>query len=115
MGATTPTHTLDPSIKTNKHQKPIQSDKGAKKLPLDTALPSHTMLISEGLAPQEEANLLNFLLRNKDVFTWSSFDLSRVSRSIIEHILHIKPSVRPKKQQLCKMSYEKTKAAKAEV
>jgi hypothetical protein len=38
-----------------------------------------------------------------------------VSRTIIKHSLGIDPSVRPKKQQLRKMSDEKTEAVKAKV
>jgi hypothetical protein len=73
------------------------------------------MLIGEGLAPQEEASLLDCLHRNKDVFACSSSDLVGVSRSIIEHRLHINPFVRPKKQHFRKMSGGKIEVAKAEV
>jgi hypothetical protein len=38
-----------------------------------------------------------------------------VSHTIIEHSSGIKPSVRPKKQRLRKMSDQKTEAAKAKV
>jgi hypothetical protein len=56
-----------------------------------------------------------YLSRNKDIFAWSALDLVGVNRTVIEHGLGIDPSVRPKKQRMCKMSDEKTKAAKAEV
>ena len=54
--------------KTDKPHNPIQCDEGAKRVPLDTALPIHAVLIGEGLAPQEETSLLDCPHRNKDVF-----------------------------------------------
>lgn len=59
-----PTHNLDTSAKTDRHQNLIQSDEGAKKLALHTALLNHAMLIGDDLAPQEEASLLDCLHRN---------------------------------------------------
>jgi hypothetical protein len=52
-----------------------------------------------------------FLNKNSDVFTWKTSDLTGVSRSIIEHKLHVNPSAK----LLHKMSDEKIIAAKAEV
>jgi hypothetical protein len=72
-------------------------------------------LIGKGLAPLEEASLLNYLCRNKDVFAWSSSDLVGVSQSIIERRLHINPSARRKKQRLRKMLDKKMEAAMADV
>jgi hypothetical protein len=72
-------------------------------------------MISEDLTPHDEERLLSCLSHNKDVFAWSALDLVGVSHAFIEHSLGIDPSVRPKKQQLRKMSDEKTEAAKAEV
>jgi hypothetical protein len=93
----------------------LQSNDGTKTVPLDPATPKQTVVISEDLTSQDEEKLISCLFRNKDVFAWSALDLVRVSRTIIEHSLSIDPSVRPKKQRLCKMSDEKTEAAKAEV
>jgi hypothetical protein len=84
-------------------------------VPLDLATPKQTVLISEDLSPNEEARLLSYLNRNKDVFAWSALDLVGVSRTIIEHSLGIDPSMYPKKERLRKMSDEKTEATKAEV
>jgi hypothetical protein len=93
----------------------LQSNDGTKTVPLDPATPKQTVVISEDLTSQDEEKLISCLFRNKDVFAWSALDLVRVSRTIIEHSLSIDPSVRPKKQRLCKMSDEKTEATKAEV
>jgi hypothetical protein len=72
-------------------------------------------MISEDLTPHDEGRLLSCLIRNKDVFAWSSLGLVGVSHAIIEHSFGIDPSVRPKKQQLRKMSDEKIEAIKVEV
>lgn len=55
------------------------------------------------------------MLKNKDVFAWSSRDLEGVCRDIIEHKLEISDKIKPKKQKLRKMSEEKVLAVKAEV
>lgn len=65
LGANALASNPDPSLKANKQQILIQSDKESKKLPLDTTLPNHAVLIGEGLAPQEETNLLDCLRRIK--------------------------------------------------
>jgi hypothetical protein len=93
----------------------LQSNDGTKTVPLDQATPKQTVIISEDLTSQDGERLISCLSRNKDVFAWSALDLVRVSRTIIEHSLGIDPSVRPKKQRLCKMLDEKTEATKAEV
>jgi ribonuclease HI len=101
---------------TNEHEKAqLQSNDGTKTVPLDQATPKQTVIISEDLTSQDEEKLISCLSRNKDIFAWSALDLVGVSRTIIEHNLGIDPSMRPKKQRLCKMSNEKTEAAKAEV
>jgi hypothetical protein len=93
----------------------LQSNDGTKTVPLDSATPKQTVIISEDLTSRDEEKLLSCLTRNKDVFAWSALNLVGVSRSIIEYSLCIDPSVRPKKQRLRKMSDGKTEAAKAEV
>jgi hypothetical protein len=93
----------------------LQSNDRTKTVPLDPATPKQTVVISEDPTLQDEEKLISCLSRNKDVFAWSALDLVGVSRTVIEHGLGIDPSVRPKKQRLCKMSDEKTEAAKAEV
>jgi hypothetical protein len=71
--------------------------------------------ISQYLAPSEEEELLSFLDKNSDVFTWRTSNITRVCRDIIEHKLEVDPSERPRKQRLCKMSDKKITTAKVEV
>jgi hypothetical protein len=59
--------------------------------------------------------ILIFLDKNSDVFTWLTFDLVRVSRDIMELRLQVSPNARPKKQKLHKMAEGKVELAKAEV
>jgi hypothetical protein len=72
-------------------------------------------MISQDLSASEEAELLSFLYKNSDVFTWQTFDLMGVSRYIIEYKLQVNRSARPRKQKLHRILDEKVAAAKAEV
>jgi hypothetical protein len=46
---------------------------------------------------EEQAELLQLLDKNSDVFTWSTSDLIGVNRELIEHILKIHPNAKHKK------------------
>jgi len=78
-------------------------------------LPDKMVTINATLEPEEEKELLEFLRKNQNVFTWSASDLRGVSRDIIEHRLDINPNIKSKKQKLRKMTDEKVAAVKAEV
>jgi hypothetical protein len=73
------------------------------------------MMISQDLKSREETELLSFLDKNSDVFTWKTSDIMGVSKDIIEDKLHANSSMDPRKQRLRKMSDEKVTVAKAEV
>jgi hypothetical protein len=72
-------------------------------------------MIFQNLTAEEETELLLFLDKHNDVFIWMTYDLTGVSKSIIEHKLHVNPSAKPRKQKLRKISDEKIAATKAEV
>jgi hypothetical protein len=72
-------------------------------------------MIFQNLTTEEETELLLFLDKHNDVFIWMTYDLTGVSKSIIEHKLHVNPSAKPRKQKLHKISDEKIAATKAEV
>jgi hypothetical protein len=78
-------------------------------------VPDKTVMISQDLTSREETELLSFLDKNSDVFTWKTSELTGVIRDIIEHKLQVNPSAKPKKQRLHKMSDKNVTAAKAEV
>jgi hypothetical protein len=73
------------------------------------------MCIGAEVSQQEQAELLAFLDKNNDVFTWSTSDLVGVSRDIIEHRLQVSPCAKLKKQKLGKTLKEKVEAAKVKV
>jgi hypothetical protein len=95
--------------------RPIEPECKTRSVPLDPRLPNKIVMISQDLTSNEETELLPFLDKNNDVFTWRTFDLTRVSRDIIEHKLQVSHSAKPKKQKLCKMSDEKVAASKVVV
>jgi hypothetical protein len=53
--------------------------------------------IGAEMSPEEEAEPLQFLDKDNDVFAWSTSDLIGVSREVIKHKLHVNPNVKPKK------------------
>lgn len=55
------------------------------------------------------------MLHNKVFFAWSTNDSCEVDRSIIENALNVDPSIKTRKQKLCKMSNNKAEGAKAKV
>jgi hypothetical protein len=93
----------------------IETDCETKRVALDPIVPNKIVLIGKDLSPEEEMELLSFLDKNNDVFTWSTSDLVGVSRGIAEHKLNVNSSVKLKKQKHHKMSDKKIAAAKTEV
>jgi hypothetical protein len=61
------------------------------------------MCIGIETGQEEQAELLAFLDKNSDVFTWSTFDLVGVNRDIIEHRMQVNPSAKPRKYKVQKM------------
>ena len=64
---------------------------------------------------KEEAELIETLAKNKDVFAWLASYLKGVSRDIIQHSLDINPKMKPRKQKQRKMFEDRILAAKAEM
>jgi hypothetical protein len=117
-------HALDEAVESNEVEKQpkadrekvnMQPDCETKRVLLDAMVLDQTVVIGSDLSADEEANLVQFLQKNKDVFAWSAKDLTDVDRSFIEHKLNIDPSVKPRKQKLRKMSDDKVVAVKLEV
>jgi hypothetical protein len=86
-----------------------------KTVPISLLHPEKRATISALLDAETEAELVQFLTQNNDIFAWSVEDLQGIDRSLIEHHLNVKPEVRPVKQKLRKMSEERAQAALAEV
>jgi hypothetical protein len=54
---------------------------------LDPRVSDRTVMISQDLSASEEVELLSFLDKNNNVFTWQTSDLTGVSRDIVQHKL----------------------------
>ena len=93
----------------------LKDQQETKIVPLEDAVLDKKVMIRGNLSKEEEAELLETLAKNKDVFTWSASDLKGVSRNIIQHSLDINPRVKPKKPWQRKMSEKRILAAKTKV
>jgi hypothetical protein len=78
-------------------------------------VPDKTVCLGVETSMEEQAELLAFLDKIRDVFTWSTVDLIGVSRDITEHRMQVTPNMKPRKHRLHKMSEEKVEAAMADV
>jgi hypothetical protein len=85
-------------------KKAIEAEGNFKRVPLEPRTPDKAISISTKMSPQEQAELLQFLDKNNDVFAWCTSDLVGVSREVIEYKLQVDPRVKPKIQKFCKMS-----------
>jgi hypothetical protein len=72
--------------KRDKEKFKIAADGETMKVYLDD-MPDRAVTIGAHLNPKEEKKLIQFLNKNKDVFSWSAKDLQGVDRDIIEHTL----------------------------
>jgi hypothetical protein len=98
----------------HKREKAASADK-PKPMLLCEYIAEQKVLLGSQLSDEQEKTLLRFLFNNKDVFAWTTNDLCGVNRDIIEHLLNVDPSFRPRKQRLQKMSDDKAKGAHNEV
>jgi hypothetical protein len=60
-------------------------------------MPDRVVMIGAHLSLEEENELIRFLSKNIDVFTWSAKDLQGVDRDIIEHTLETDEKITSKK------------------
>jgi hypothetical protein len=91
----------------------MQPDCDTKRVLLDVMVLDQAAIIGSGLSPDKEEMLIQFLQKNRNVFAWSSKDLTGVYRSFIEHKLNIDALVKPRRQKLRKMSDDKVVAVKS--
>jgi hypothetical protein len=55
------------------------------------------VLLGSQLSDEQEKILLKFQFNNKDVLAWSANDLCGVNRDVIEHLINVDPTIRPRK------------------
>ena len=67
------------------------------------------------MPPRERQELIDFLRKNIDVFTWSAYDALRVDPNFICHHSSINPSAIPKKQPPQCLSRNHSDIVKGEV
>jgi hypothetical protein len=93
----------------------IESECETKRVPLNPRVLDKTVMISQYLTTEDEIELLMFLDKNNDIFTWKTSDLMGLSRNIIKYKLYVNPSTKPRRQKLRKMSDKKIATSKVEV
>jgi hypothetical protein len=91
----------------------MQPDCDTKRVLLDVMVLDQAAIIRSDLSPDEEEMLIQFLQKNRNVFAWSSKDLTGVDRSFIEQKLNIDALVKSRRQKLRKMSDDKVVAVKS--
>jgi hypothetical protein len=74
----------------------LKDQEEIKSVPLEGTILDRKVTIGANLLKVEEAELIETLAKNKDVFAWSASDLKGVSMDIIQHSLDIKPKMKPK-------------------
>ena len=77
--------------------------------------PEKFFQVGAQLPPQEKEELIEFLMRNIDVFMWSAYKAPDVDPSFICHHLNVNPSATPKKQPPQCSSKDHSDAVKDEV
>ena len=71
--------------------------------------------IGSQLPHQEKEELIEFLRRNIDVFSWNAYEAPRVDPEFIYHHLKVNPLITPRKQPPWCPSKEHAKAVREEV
>jgi hypothetical protein len=93
----------------------VQLDCDTKRVLLDEMVWDQAVIIGPDLASSEEAALIQFLQKNRDVFAWFAKNLTGVDRNFVEHKLNIDATVKPRRQKPRKMSDDKVVGVKSEV
>nr|CAH66043.1 OSIGBa0107A02.4 [Oryza sativa] len=71
--------------------------------------------ISKNLSPEFRTKLIELLKEFRDCFAWEYYEMPRLSRSIVEHRLPIKPGVRPLHQPPRRCKADMLEPVKAEI
>lgn len=71
--------------------------------------------ISKILSPEFRTKLIELLKEFRDCFAWEYYEMPRLSRSIVEHRLPIKPGVRPHQQPPRRCKADMLEPVKAEI
>jgi hypothetical protein len=96
-------------------KKAIEAECDFTRVALDLRVLDRTVCIGAEMSSEEQAELLQFLDKNNNIFSWSTSNLIGVSREVIEHKLQVNSNAKPKKEKLCKMLEKKVEAVKTKV
>ena len=78
----------------------LKDQEETKTVPLEDAVLDRKVTIRGNLSKEEEeAELIETLAKNKNVFAWSISAWKGVSKDIIQHSLDINPRIKLKKQR----------------
>ena len=86
-----------------------------KKLSINPAFPKQVILINRDLSQETMTKLRNLLIKNKDVFAWSPFDMGGVPSHEAEHALNISETTKPVTQKRLSLAPDRSMAACKEV
>ena len=92
--------------------KPTEDTKAVQVDPEDT---SKTVRIGCVLSDQQEHELTDFLLQNRDIFAWKPSDMLGIPRQVAEHSLDILIGSKPIKQRFRRFDDERWKAIGEEI
>ncbi|XP_017408416.1 uncharacterized protein LOC108321234 [Vigna angularis] len=102
---------LDPRMNTEDRLEPM----GETQPVLIWKSPSQTTTMAQGLEPGVEEGLRSLLWKNRDLFAWTSADMSGIHPTVIFHKLSLFKEARPVAQKKRRMGEEKRKAVEEEV
>ena len=68
-------------------------------VPLDESNPEKFTKIGMSMGEKTKQDLVRFLKKNTDVFSWSHKDTSGIDPSVITHRLNMSPSYKPVRQK----------------
>jgi hypothetical protein len=68
-------------------RKQLKPKASSARCPWTPKVSDRTVCVGANMSPEDQAELLQFLDKNSDFFTWSTSDLIGVSREVIEHRL----------------------------
>nr|AAX94828.1 retrotransposon protein, putative, unclassified [Oryza sativa Japonica Group]AAX96581.1 retrotransposon protein, putative, unclassified [Oryza sativa Japonica Group]ABA93191.1 retrotransposon protein, putative, unclassified [Oryza sativa Japonica Group] len=71
--------------------------------------------ISKNLSAEFRTKLIELLKEFRDCFAWEYYEMPRLSRSIVEHRLPIKPGIRPRQQPPRRCKADMLEPVKAEI
>jgi hypothetical protein len=76
-------------------KKEIQPEGDFARVALDPTVPDRAICIGAEIDQTEQAELIQFLDKNSDVFAWYTFDLTGVRREVIGHKLQVNLNAKP--------------------